>query len=167
MWLPAESPDMFALFVLWLHHHRSFASLLDQAIAALKQDRYPEALAKLGPLATMGDSKAQYLLGYMCALGLGRPRNSEEAIKWFRRSSGCVVADYGKVAKAASDVARAFLDGSEGAPRDDGEAVNWLKIASENGSQEAADRLSRAYSEGLLGLPRDPQQAEYWRRKVK
>ncbi|KAK1755058.1 hypothetical protein QBC47DRAFT_413965 [Echria macrotheca] len=32
MWLPAESPDMFALFVLWLHHRRSFASLIDRAI---------------------------------------------------------------------------------------------------------------------------------------
>lgn len=64
-------------------------------------------------------------------------------------------------------VATAFAEGTEGVQKNDGEAVNWLKIASENGSKEAADRLGRAYAEGLLGLPRDPQQAEYWRRRIK
>lgn len=35
MWLPAESPEMFELFVLWLYRPRSFSALVDSIIPKL------------------------------------------------------------------------------------------------------------------------------------
>jgi len=45
MWLPAESPDMFELFVLWLYQRRTFLALVDQAIPTVHTARETALLA--------------------------------------------------------------------------------------------------------------------------
>jgi len=52
---------------------------LDAGGVALKTEDYPTALKKLRPLAYLGDSTAQYLLGLMYAYGWGVARNDETA----------------------------------------------------------------------------------------
>src|SRR5438067_4876189 len=79
-------------------------NLLNRAGAALKEENYPLALERIKPLAMLGDSTAQQLLGWMYAFGNGTPANPDEALKWFRRSSGWCKKDDGKVG------AHAYLD---------------------------------------------------------
>src|SRR3954470_10283955 len=54
---------------------------------ALKVEDYDTALRRLKPLASVGDSHAQYVLGKMYAMGQGVPKNDSEAIYWFRRAA--------------------------------------------------------------------------------
>lgn len=135
---------------------------LDKGISALKAEDYATTLHKLKPLAMMGDSTAQEVLGQMYVHGWGVPKDENKALKWLRRSARWTKTESDKAAVAAYYIGKDYAEGVGVIRKDEAEAVRWFKIAAEGGSRGAAEQLGKAYTEGLLGLPRDPKQAEHW-----
>lgn len=140
---------------------------LDKGMSALKAEDYTTALHKLKPLAMVGDSTAQEIIGLMYAHGWGVPKDRNEALTWLRRSARWTKTESDKAAVAAYYIGKNYMQGFGMIRKDEAEAVRWFKIAAEGGSREAAEQLGKAYTEGLLGLPRDPKQAEHWLNKAK
>ena len=72
------------------------AQTLQDALAALQKQDYPEALRILRPLAERGDAKAQNNLGKMFEQGLGVAKDDTEAMNWYRKSAeqGLAEAQY-------------------------------------------------------------------------
>ena len=60
---------------------------LQDAIKALNQKKYTEALNILKPLAKKGDPKAQLILGDMYYSGIGVTPNCNKAHSWFKKSA--------------------------------------------------------------------------------
>lgn len=110
---------------------------LDRGLSALKAERYAAAYEDLQPLAALGDSEAQVVLGLMTAYGWAVARNQEEAVHWFTRS-GRPIAAY------AYEVGDSYAQGVGSIPKDELLAASWFKIAADAGSKEAADRLAAA-----------------------
>lgn len=90
-------------------------------------------------------------LGLMYDWGSGVPRDSGEAVKWYR-----------KAAAQGDAWAQFYLSGKyhlgSGVPRDFGEAVKWLRKAAEQGHAGAQDWLGYMYAQGW-GVPKDAVQA--------
>ena len=139
----------------------------DKGTSALKAEDYETTIRKLKPLAIVGDSDAQFLLGQMYAFGWGVSKDENKALDWLRRSARWTRNEPDKAAAAAYYIGRDYAEGVGAVRKNDAEAVKWFKIAAEGGFREAADRLGRAYAEGLLGLQRDPKQSEFWLSKAK
>lgn len=59
---------------------------LDRGTSALKSQNYDKAMKTLKPLAELGDSTPQYILGQMFAFGWGVKQDNEQAMYWFRRA---------------------------------------------------------------------------------
>jgi len=135
---------------------------LDQGTSALKSQNYGEAMKTLKPLAELGDSTSQYLLGEMFAFGYGVKQDDEQAMYWFRRAGRMWGIGHGYTAAGA-----AYYVGEKNvARRNYIEAVKWYRVAAEGGYRQAATTLSKAYDEGSLGLQRDFEQARYWNKKA-
>jgi TPR repeat protein len=85
--------------------------MFEKAAAALKEGNYTYAAANLKRVASMGDSKAQALMGDLYALGWGVPKNDDEAIAWYRRAGadGADVRD--PAAPAMYYIGRKYLGG--------------------------------------------------------
>lgn len=109
---------------------------------ALKIEDYSTALRKLKPLASVGDSHAQYVLGEMYATGKGVPKNDSEAIYWFRRAAIGTRGEADPAAAAELAVAKNYAQGI-GVKADADESVKWLRKAADGGSQEAAVELQK------------------------
>ena len=83
------------------------------------QEAHMEALKRV---AEGGDSKAQFLLGYMYSTGEALPKNESEALTWFMKSAeqGYPPAQYA--------LGQRYFYGI-GVDRDLEEAVKWMKLA--------------------------------------
>jgi TPR repeat protein len=122
---------------------------MDRGVHALKKENGVAALARLKPLAQLGDKTAQFLVGSIYAYGSGGiPKSDEDAIYWFRRlgSFGPVVVEKGvdPAAPYALTVAKAYARGTGGVEADPAESLKWLKLAAEGGSKEAVDMLTQS-----------------------
>jgi TPR repeat protein len=104
----------------------------DAGAAALKSSDYATALKQLKPLAQLGDSHSQYLLGQMYAFGWGVPRDDEAAILWFRRAAMWSEGLADPAAAAEYYVAQNYFQGV-GVQRNDVDANKWLKRATDGG----------------------------------
>lgn len=134
---------------------------LDRGTSALKSQNYGKAIKALKPLAELGDSMPQYLLGQMFAFGWGVEQDDKQAMYWFRRAGMWRSGQGDKAAEAA------YYVGEENAERKNyAEAVKWYRVAAEGGSRQASLVLSKAYEEGSLGLQRDSEQARSWKEKA-
>jgi uncharacterized protein len=132
-------------------------------------------------LANKGDAEAQYHVGMMHNNGIGTQQDPKQAFEWFQKSTaandplgayklGCYYAGqfagvvktdpneafkYKLVAaKAGYSLAQhdvALLYASQGNME---EAVNWMKMAADQGYDAALYKLSRAYRDGKGG-PKD------------
>lgn len=109
---------------------------------ALKVEDYSTALRKLKPLASVGDSHAQYVLGEMYATGKGVPKNDSEAIYWFRRAAIGTRGESDPAAAAELAVAKSYAQGI-GVKADANESAKWLRKAADGGSKEAAAELQK------------------------
>jgi TPR repeat protein len=105
---------------------------LDAGGFALKTEDYPTALKKLRPLAYLGDSTAQYLLGLMYAYGWGVARDDEAAIGWFRRAGRWSEGTADRAATAEYYVGREYAEGGV-VPRDEALSRKWFQRAAEGG----------------------------------
>ena len=108
--------------------------MVDRASVDLKAGRFEAAHRTLRPLANLGVSTAQYLMGHSYAFGEGVPEDVDQALYWFRRANieGCTKLDPGLV--AAHFVAKQFADfpGPQNAER----AARWKALAAESDYQE-------------------------------
>jgi V8-like Glu-specific endopeptidase len=130
------------------------AAQLDDAVVAARRGEYPSALSALSALAEKGDARAQFDVGFMHAYGWGVPRNSTEAIGWYRKA-----ADQGlAVAQHFLGLAYWFGEGVEG---DNAEASRWFARAAAQGFPQSQYRLGMASVDGL-GVAKDPVRGYAW-----
>jgi hypothetical protein len=110
---------------------------------ALKIEDYATALRKLKPLASLGDSHAQYVLGEMYAMGQGVPKSDWAAIYWFRRAAIGARGEADPAAGAELAVAKSYAQGI-GVKADADESGKWLRKAADGGSKEAAAEFQKS-----------------------
>jgi TPR repeat protein len=134
----------------------------DEGVSALKGLDYGTAAERLEPLALLGDSTAQFLVGQLYAFGLGVTKDDERAIMWFRKSAWEHHGELDSAAPAEYYVAQDYAETGGMVEQNYDEASKWLRRAAEGGHKLAAALLAKAYSEGLLGLPQDLDQARAW-----
>lgn len=139
----------------------------DEGASALKVLEYGTALERLEPLAALGDSTAQYIVGELYAFGLGVAKDDERAIMWFRKSAWEHHGERERAAPAEYYVAQEYTEIGGLVERNYDEAKKWLRRAAEGGHKPAAALLAKAYSEGLLGLSQDSNEAKVWLEKAK
>ena len=104
--------------------------------------------------AEQGDAAAQYNLGQMYSYGRVLPKDSAEAVRWYR-----LAAEQGHD-YAQLSLGRMYADGT-GVPQDDVEAVRWYGLAAEQGNYFAMSNLGAMYL-GEGGVPQDYVQAHMW-----
>jgi len=116
------------------------------------------AEATLFERAEKGDASAQFDLGVMYIKGDGVPKDSTEAVKWYRKA-----AEQGD-AVAQLELGVAYANGF-GVPKDSIEAVRWYRMAAEQGHAAAQHNLSINYAIGV-GVAKDSVEAVAWSRKA-
>ena len=116
------------------------------------------AVPALKPLAEAGDVWAQMDIGLACMVGFGTDRNTDEAVKWFRKA-----AEQG-FALGQAALGRCYIAGV-GVPKDAEEGLKWCRKACEQGFAEAFYMVGRCYLEGN-GVPKSAQNAAEWYRKA-
>lgn len=109
----------------------SFPATSNAALGAFQRGQYLSALRIAEPLANMGDSAAQTLLGEIYLRGLGVPQDEEEAARWFR-----VASDAGD-AQAQFRYAMMLIDG-EGVSADPEAARDLMRRSADAGNPLAA-----------------------------
>jgi hypothetical protein len=114
--------------------------MFNQAVLALKEGNYLVASTKLKPLANMGDSHAQYLLGNIYAFGWGVEKNDAAAVHWYRRSGRWTEKYRDPAAPAMFYVGESYLKGI-GVSKDEGEAKKWLEMSANGGYLKASEQL--------------------------
>ena len=132
--------------------------VLKEVDSAFNSKDYSKALALLKPLAERGNPRAQNGLGMIYDLGLGVPKNLNEASKWYRKA-----AEQG-YALAQSYLGSMYAKG-EGVPKDSVEAAKWYRKAAEKGNDFAQYNLALMYAKGE-GVSQDYEEAYRWIRKA-
>ena len=137
----------------------------------LKEENWSKARSYLIPLALLGNSDAQYAIGWIYAFGKGVSKDDNEAIKWFRKANAWTcfkdnncsgITD--NASPAEYDVAQRYaeLHRLKDNPAFALEALKWYQRSAEGGYKKAAQTLSEAYQEGLLNLEKDREKAHQW-----
>ncbi len=128
----------------------------DAGKRAFEKGDYATALKKLTPLAAKGNAEAQSLLGLMYDLGKGLPRDTDQALRWYKAA-----ADQGSAA-GEFHLGTIYLNGA-GAVRDTVQGLKWLTLAANQGLSDAALVLGMAYM-NLKDFPHDFVKADMWLR---
>ncbi len=118
------------------------------------EESHKSSLDELRAQAEKGDATAQYNLGTMFYFGNGVPKDSTEAVKWFRKA-----ADQGN-ANAQSSLAFMYATGT-GVAKDLPEAAQLFLKAAENGDANAQYNLGVMYDKGE-GVPKSETEAVKW-----
>ena len=126
----------------------------EDALAAWRRGDYATAYRLWGPIADQGAPDAQFYLGFMNEYGQGVPRNSVEAIKWYRKAAD----QHHAVAQFSLGIMYA---NGEGVPNSDSEAAQWYRLAADQGLAGAQFNLGIMYTEGK-GVPQDHVLAHMW-----
>jgi TPR repeat protein len=127
---------------------------LEQAIEAVRSGSDQTALSTLTPLATGGNSKAQYWLADIYENGLGVSPDAVKAVGLLGKS-----AEQGYV-PAEQRLGELYLQGDK-TLQDFGQAELWLHKAAVAGNGTAQREVGRIYDLGL-GVARDPSMAYGW-----
>jgi TPR repeat protein len=116
------------------------------------------AEATLVERAQKGDAAAQFNLGLRYANGKDVPKDSTEAVKWFRKAAeqGLAIAQYSL---------GVMYDRGEGVAQNSTEAVNWYDKAAEQGLADAEFNLGVMYLIGK-GVLENSAEADKWFRKA-
>ena len=104
--------------------------------------------------ALNGNADAQYNLGIMYASGLGVIQDYNEAVKWFRLSSGQGNAK-------AQDIYGLMYASGRGVTQDYEEAVKWFQLSADQGDANAQYNLGVMYANGQ-GVTQDDIKAHMW-----
>jgi TPR repeat protein len=109
------------------------------------------------PIAIDETAEAQFRLGLRYANGDGVPRDSAEALRWFRKA-----AEQG-YAPAQYHLGLMYING-DAAAKNSAEAVTWLRKSADQGYAQAQCDLGVAYHLGR-GIPQNSAEAVIWWRK--
>jgi TPR repeat protein len=93
----------------------------NKGLLAAEAGDYTTAVQTWGPLASEGNSAAQFNIALMYHSGLGVPADEAKAVEWYRRS-----AENGYT-KAQEFLAAAYREGWFGLPQDSQKAAYWDK----------------------------------------
>ena len=104
--------------------------------------------------AALLTSEAQFRQGQMYEEGWGRPKDTGEAIRWYRHAA---INDH---AQAQFNLANLYYAG-ERVEQDLHKALKWYLAAANNGHVEAEYRVGWMYQHGE-GVPVDRVEAEKW-----
>ena len=107
--------------------------------------------------AEAGDASAQFDLGLIYYEGLNVPKDTGEAIKWYRKA-----ADQGIVG-ALFNLGEIYRHGN-GVPKDRAEALKWYRKAADQGNMYAQNVMGSSYRHGE-GVPKDSAEAFKWYHK--
>jgi len=115
------------------------------------------SINQLRQWAEQGDANAQLILGDRYVEGKHVPKNTSEALKWYRRS-----ADQGN---ANAQFALGYMhEKGEGVPQNDSEALKWFRKSADQGDAVAQNAIGDGYGEGK-GMPQSDAEALKWYRK--
>jgi TPR repeat protein len=107
---------------------------LETAIAAYREQEFPEALEIFQRYAEKQEPSAQYHLCMLYHEGLGVERDEDEAFLWCKRAADAGILD------AQYQLGLMYLQG-EGTEEDDALALEWLWQAADRGHQQAKEVL--------------------------
>lgn len=130
------------------------AAAYQDGFAAYESGDYGRAYSIWLPLATAGDSDAQFGLGVILDNGQGVPENDAEAAKWYRAAAEKGNPD------AEFNLALLY-DAGSGVPVDKAEAATWYRKAALTGHAGAQYNLGLMFESGE-GVEADPSRAAYW-----
>jgi uncharacterized protein len=130
------------------------AGPLEDGEAAYHRGDYAEAMRLLRPLAEQGDASAEFQLGAMYTFGEGVPRDTEQAVIWYRKAAEQGNAD----AQAKLGLGYAY---GIGTPKDAAQALVWYGKAAEQGNSFAQFNLGVMYEDGA-GVPQNYITAHTW-----
>lgn len=99
-------------------------------------------------MAKMGDQRAQYLMFYYSAMGVGMKRDLQQAYYWMNKTP------YDPYLKAQMEEIRETPEGNE-------KAISYYKELADDNNLLAQYHLARAYYEGKM-LPRDDRKSFEW-----
>ncbi|PYE84100.1 tetratricopeptide repeat protein [Pseudoroseicyclus aestuarii] len=119
----------------------------DRQDYALAAERWRHEAAEGAPEAALG-------LGLIHDLGMGVPRDSATALRWYLEAAGAGLSE------AQFNVA-VMLDAGTGAPRDAAAAATWYARAAANGNERAGYNMGLLYEAGS-GVPQNPAMARSW-----
>ena len=144
------APGLLAAFLILL----PAAARADTGEAAFARQDYVAAAGLWRAEAATGSAEAKLGLGLIHDLGLGVPRSSAAALRWYLEAAGDGLAD-------AQFNVGVMLDAGTGAPRDAGAAATWYARAAAKGHARAQYNLGLLYESGI-GVPRNPDLARAW-----
>ena len=121
--------------------------------AAIKGDK--AAFAELKALGNKGNADALFYLAAMYERGEGVPKDSVQAIFWYRKSANQGNAS-GQFALGT------MYEKGTGVPKDLAQAIFWFRKGAEQGSSSAQSALGAMYYRGD-GVPKDLVMAYMWR----
>ena len=115
---------------------------LEDGIEAYSNKDYETALKKLEPLASNGNSDAQYYMGRLCSESKDISHDYSPSIKWYTRAAeqGHAEAQY---SLAAIHLAALLIE-QQGVPKDIVLVCMWYKIAAFNGHEVSAKLINKA-----------------------
>ncbi len=164
MWrsLGAEAPRVVGTLVRVLGRGLAAAALLiapatawgETGQEAFARQDYAAAAELWRAEAAQGSSEAKFGLGLIHDLGLGVPRSSAAALRWYLEAAGEGLAD------AQFNVGVMF-DAGTGVQREPATAATWYARAAANGHARAQYNLALLYENGI-GVPRSPDLARIW-----
>jgi TPR repeat protein len=105
-------------------------------------------------------ARDNYNLGVAYENGQGVPKDTTQAVSWFRKA-----ADQGN-ADAQERLGLMYVYGADGLAKDDAQAVTWFRRAARQENAEAQAFLGFMYVRGQGGLTEDDAQAVFWYRKA-
>lgn len=149
---------MFLLALLGLASSWADGRMLDDALRAVEDGRYEQAVENLQPYATRGNRLAQFALGYLYEQGYGVEKDLVEAASWYHRAA------MQGLAQAQFNIGNAYKHG-RGVDRSDDLAVYWWKQAAEQAMPAAQFNLGTAYLFGR-GVGKDARLGRQWREKA-
>jgi hypothetical protein len=132
---------------------------MQEGIHAYESKHYRTAIKEFLPLATAGDSEAQYYLGEIYGFGLGVPEDDKKSVDWYTKSA------QQENVPAQGMLGTIFLNGSEVIPQDYKQAAYWLTKAAEQNDADAQYNLAIMHHDAL-GIPQDFNKAVFWYRKA-
>lgn len=146
----ARSSVILLVFVL----NTAWAQSFEDGMDAINKGDYETAFEIMQPLAEVGHTRAQVVLGGMYAAGKPVPEDDSEAVRWYRAA-----AERGH-AGGQLILGHSYYAGN-GVPQDYSEAMRWFRAAAEQGVARAQFQLGKMYGGGQ-GVIQDHVTAHMW-----
>ena len=120
---------------------------LEEGRDAYSNKDYETALKKLEPLASNGNSDAQYYMGRLCSESKDISHDYSPSIKWYTRAAeqGHVEAQFSLAGMhmTALIIAQQGFTEKQGVPKDIALVCMWYKIAAFNGHEISTQLINK------------------------